>query len=757
MTLGPVSILDPRTFILAMVLVMAGIALLLLRRRRFSAWTIGLLVVALIFLTCAAGNIELRLPRAGRIAVLVDLSPSTRGAPWRDPAWLKRRLSTLLPRQSYQTFAFADEALRQWRPELGEITCSQTRLPEVPADAVVFFSDGLFAPPQHSAVVYPVLTEWSSLDARVDRLEYRGERPEATVAGDALPRRLTWSSSGRSVSVEMAGSRTFEAPSELPAGRVGVRLDSGDLWPENDWMTLPPAAPKRMERWWVGDNPPAGYRMLSAAQLPAELTGYLSAGLIVLAKASPQSLSPNVQLLLNRYVSDLGGSLMMLAGGTDYAAWRNTPLLRLLPLAPDPPRPETRWTILVDNSGSMAQAVGNRSRWELAATAGEQMIGGLPADDSVSVAAFSDSARWVIQSATVRDALAKPVDLARQLPRGPTNLEALLRQLAASTQQGGQQSILVITDAQVQFDDLAGTLLQLKAANFRVSILALRDGPADALLRDLCSATGGVYLRQPDPAKWTQTARDLGVASAPARLQHSPVLAAAKPPLAPGDRSTRVWSRAWEKHGGDVLLTAQRDREAIPLLARWQAGLGSAAVAVMPLSARDMQALCDDMVRRPADPRFEIDASGAADGLLMVHAADPGRAMNGLHLTLSLVPMEGNTSPLSVPLTQQAPAEYVAHWSPLAQGVYATVRDGNRPIATVSLAGMYPQEFRRTGVDRVALETLADSSGGRTIAVSDKQPLRLAEPAEPHRLTQPLAVTAAALLLAAAILFRRQR
>lgn len=755
MTLGPLSILDPRAFGLALVLALAGGAWLTVRRRRFSAWTIGLLVVALALLACAAGSLAVSLPRTPRVAVLVDLSPSTRGAPWRDAVWLKRRLATMLPRQSYQIYAFADAVLHEWRPDSGEIACSETRLPDVSADAVVLFSDGLLAAPQHSPAAYPVLTDWSPQDARVDRLEYRDAPAEATVAGDALPRRLTWSAVGQSMSVGVNSAVTLGAPTELPAGRVEVRLNSADPWPENDAMTLPPAPPTRLERWWVGDGAPAGFRTLAAAQLPGELAGYLPAGLIVLAQPSPDTLSS--ELHLGRYVSDLGGSLIVLDGETDYAAWRNMPLLRLLPLAPDPPRPETRWTILVDNSGSMAEAVGNRSRWDLAAAAGEQMIAGLPADDSVSLAAFSDSARWIVKSATVREALAKPVDLSGQLPRGPTNLEAILGQLGVSGRSGVRQSILVITDAQVQFDDFAGTLRQLKAADYHVSVLALRDGPADATLRELCGSTGGVYLRQADPAKWTESARQLGVAAAPARLQHSSLQATARPPLAAGDRLVSVWSRAWEKQGGDVLLAAQRDRETIPLVARWQAGLGTTAVAVMPLSARDIRALCDDMMRRPADPRFRIDASAAGDGLLTVHAADAGRAMNGLRLTLSLVPMDGNTSPLSIPLKQQAPGEYVARWSSLGQGVYATVREGNRVVGTISLAGTYPREFRRIGVDRAALETLAESTGGRTIASSDQHPLRLAEPVEPYRLGQALAIAAAGLVLSGAVLFRRQR
>jgi hypothetical protein len=277
------------------------------------------------------------------------------------------------------------------------------------------------------------------------------------------------------------------------------------------------------------------------------------------------------------------------------------------------------------------------------------------------------------------------------------------------------------------------------------------------MLRELCSTTGGVYLRQSDPGRWAQTARELGASSVPARLQYFQLQAVTKRPLAGGDRSAGVWSRAWEKRGGDLLVTAQYERETIPLVARWQAGLGSAVAAVMPLSADDIQALCDNMARQPADPRFQMDASAVADGLLTVHAADAGRAMNGLRLTLSLVPMEDNGSPLSVALTQQAPGEYAARWSPLADGVYATVREGDRAIGAMSLAGMYPREFRRIGVDRAALETLAESTGGRTIASSDKQPLRLSELAEPHRLAQPLTVGAAGLVLAGAVLFRRQR
>lgn len=756
MTLGPVSIPDVRAFALAAVIALAGILLLLWRRRAFSPWTIGLLAMAMSLLALSAGQLEIQWPRAQRVAVLVDLSPSTRGAPWRDHAWLHRRLATLLPHAAYDTYAFADGALCPLPADVTEIAAGQTRLPPVSADAVVVFSDGQFVRPDHYARAFPVLTDWRPVDARVERLVYENQSAQATVSNDGPPRRLRWSASGQTATATVLNSITLRAPADLPVGPIEAHVDPADLWPENDAMALPPAPATTPQAWWVGPSPvPAGFRPIDASRLPRELSAFLPAGIIVLAGIGPDALPGDVQAMLGRYVSDLGGSLVLLTERSDYGLWRNSELVRVLPLSPDPPKPEMRWTVLLDNSGSMADAIGSRSRWQLATAAGEQMIAGLPADDVISIAAFSDSLRWVVPSSTVHDVLARPADLASQFPRGPTNLEPVLRQLAASAKPGEMTAILAITDAQVQLDDPAATLAALKAAGVRLSILALRDGPAGDVLRGLCKANGGVYLRQVDPARWTEAARQLGAAAAPSRLQHSRVTASVQAPFAPGTRTIDLWSRAWEKQDAQVLMSARLDREAVPLVARWQAGLGSAAVAVMPLELGDIQSLCEALKRRPADPRFQIDWSSANDGRLVVQAADAGHALNGLELSLSLSSLDRSAGTKIVPLGQTAPGRYAGSWTPLEMPAYAAVRSGGQVIASAALAGRYAPEFGRIGVNRPALEQLAQSTGGSTIGAGDSHPLRLPQPLELRPLAQVMSLMAALLTLVAAVLIRR--
>src|SRR5580658_8591634 len=71
-----------------------------------SAWLFagGLLLLAL----AAAGPVWLR-TKPGKIAVMVDLSPSTRGAHYRDAAQLRQRIGQLLGGLPYESLAFASE------------------------------------------------------------------------------------------------------------------------------------------------------------------------------------------------------------------------------------------------------------------------------------------------------------------------------------------------------------------------------------------------------------------------------------------------------------------------------------------------------------------------------------------------------------------------------------------------------------------------------------------------------------------------
>src|ERR1700689_2023844 len=82
-----------------------AIAIIFIARRRqlsfppVSEWTLsaGIVLLAL----AAAGPLWNR-PKPGTIAVMVDLSPSTRGANFRNPAFLRQRIAELLGKSPYQ-------------------------------------------------------------------------------------------------------------------------------------------------------------------------------------------------------------------------------------------------------------------------------------------------------------------------------------------------------------------------------------------------------------------------------------------------------------------------------------------------------------------------------------------------------------------------------------------------------------------------------------------------------------------------------
>ncbi|HMO26673.1 MAG TPA: hypothetical protein PKB10_10415, partial [Tepidisphaeraceae bacterium] len=65
-------------------------------------------VITVVLLALAGGDIAWRREVPADVVVLIDRSPSTRGAAYRDPASLDALLETLLPAATVRRIAFAD-------------------------------------------------------------------------------------------------------------------------------------------------------------------------------------------------------------------------------------------------------------------------------------------------------------------------------------------------------------------------------------------------------------------------------------------------------------------------------------------------------------------------------------------------------------------------------------------------------------------------------------------------------------------------
>src|SRR5262245_25949135 len=116
---------------LAAAAVIAGLCLLLLLRARLGRGPAGCFALASALVALAAAGLYATRQHEGEIVVMVDLSPSTRSADYRDPATLNAQLAQLLPGRRPRLIAFAREQTN---------LPSASRFFDLPADKTVFAS-----------------------------------------------------------------------------------------------------------------------------------------------------------------------------------------------------------------------------------------------------------------------------------------------------------------------------------------------------------------------------------------------------------------------------------------------------------------------------------------------------------------------------------------------------------------------------------------------------------------------------------------
>lgn len=712
---------------LGLLLLPVAIVALVLATRLPTAgrWPLGVAIVAV---TLAAAGLNLRCERELRIAVLVDVSPSTRGAAFRDPAAVTARLTPLLASRPYTLHYFADGR----QPTGDEPASQRTRLDVPPdADAVVLFSDGRFESPLALPPVYAVLDD--SLDRPGDA-RVRGVRSTETgVAVDVISAGET-----RSLRIDGPSPQRFTVPAgpavvaaSLPTGNGAARVgfDAGDRWPENDAVVFSPDR-TTAALWAVGGAVP-GFRSLRTADLPASLADYVGVAAIVL----PTSIDPAAAAASLAYVRDLGGTLV-LVGPPGAAA---STVRAVAPLSAVPPDGPQRWGIMLDASGSMAAAApGGRSRWAVAVGAATSAVDRLPDDARVSVFRFADGVRAIaedVSPAVARDALASA---AADPPTGKTGLAAALRSLADPSSKQATR-VLLLSDGDADLGDVA--TLGRTLSDARLTISAVSSAPS-AALDALCAATGGRIDTVQSPAEWATAFGGLAGVDRPA-IERPERFIGRGNIAGRIVQSTRRWP-AVVKAGAEVLAA-----DNAPLIAAWQVGSGRVVSVTADLSPDDLAAVATRTQRPATDPRFDIsfDSFDAA-GVVTVHAADADGPMNGLALRL----LQG---PFDKPFDQTGPGQYAAPLRRQTDPSVAIVLNDQSVLARRAIAGRYAPEFDAIRNDRDALARLAAGSGGAVISPGQNRPIAFAARFRDVSLRTALAGLAAVCIVAALFLLRR--
>ncbi|HEY7120667.1 MAG TPA: vWA domain-containing protein [Tepidisphaeraceae bacterium] len=744
------------------------------RRPAIGAITGACFGVALVLLALAAGGLVWHRPTtdAESVAVMVDLSASTRGAAYRDPARLDARVHQLIGRTPYRVVYFAERntPTAPGGGMLADLPGDRTVFAPPAAPAVVLFSDGrfelpAFAPPTF-VVADPELDQ--PADAAVARLEARGEDLAVTVANTGGPRRLALDGVSPVAIEPSAGPVTLTRKSKTGAAVATAQLDKGDRWPENDSLSLPIAPPVLRQRWFVSsrDAPGGQWVSMRPGALPTDPAAYLAPAVIVLDNLSSADLSAAQQRLLEQYVRDLGGALVISGGDRAFAQglYTGTALEALSPLASAPPAPAVHWVLLADASGSMSQAAGDAAaatRWQVAASAITRLLPSLPGEDPVTVGSFSAEVNWWSTGRSARETLALSLPPPTVAPNGPTNLAAALARVAREADGSLPTELLVVSDADVTIDQPELLASQLKAKKIRLHVLAIGDGRGLDALGRITAATGGTLRRQLDPRQWAAEVRRLLTSASPKRLIETPVTVRFEGELSAlsGRAAVSPWNRTWLKKSASELARTQFGGEAVSLAARWSVGAEGTVIACgFAPDAAELEAMAKLAARPPRDPRFKVTWETAGPRLgVRVDAADAGgRYLNDLRLRLAISGEEDGSAapPVVHEIPQTAPGRYELTLPPGPRArSFATLREGaggGRVIDRVAVAGRYAPEFDAIGNDYDAMHALAHRTGGAVIDRAWTKPIDLPLPRREVDLTAWLAL-AGALALAAGL------
>jgi hypothetical protein len=756
-----ISITSPLLLALAAGAAAIAVVVWVLRRGSAPRGPLLLVVLGAVAMVLAAGQPFVQWPRIGHVAVMVDVSPSTRTAAFRRQPELLQRISQLLGDLPHTVYHFAHDIVPTQDDQAPrEMFAERTRLAPPRADAVVLFSDARFDPPADAPPTYVAVDAALErpADARVSRIEWRGDEIAAAIVnGGDLPRRLTWSGVSAAPATVPGGASLVVAAPSRDATAATVTLEPGDAWPENDTLTIRAPPPALAPKWWVGPSPPdATWTAMSSDALPTDQASYLAPQVIVLNNQSAADYSRAQLERIDQYVRTLGGALVIFGGDAAFSAgaYVGTPLDALSPLASSPPTAATHWLILVDASGSMAARAEDGSRWTEAGQALGDLIGSLPPEDPVSVGGFARDLNWWSTGRTAAQTAMQPLPPPDVQPHGPTNLEPALRGLIDSSDGALPAHAIVLTDGQAKLESIDALAEAMRARRITLNVLATATLAADHPLARLASATGGTLLTEADPRAWSTAARQLAASHADPLSRQAVTVNFADRLQAPASRTIPAWNRTWPRPSSSAFVTGQIDGQAVTLGAQFDRGAGTVAAVAFAPTPPEAIAIADAVARPPRDPRLIVRWTDDVRLHLSVDATTPTAALNNLRISMTLLEDDGTPRQVHT-VPQVGPGLYALEIDPPSRPMLAIVTVEDRVVDRIALAGRYAPEFARIGNDRPAMSRLANTTGGTVIEPDVTAPIDFHWPTRRLPLIAPLSAAAAAFILLALALWRR--
>ena len=469
---------------------------------------------------------------------------------------------------------------------------------------------------------------------------------------------------------------------------------------------------------------------MNSEAIPTTAEGFDAYETVILSDVRANQLGARQMIALKRYVEDLGGGFILAGGEAVFGenGYSETPVEEILPVRFDLERDEASVALIIvlDKSGSMGG-----QKIELAKEASKAAVEVLLDDHLIGIIAFDYNHYWPVrlQRASNREAINQSVSMI--IAGGETNIYPALREahLQLTGTDAEVRHVILLSDGRSLPDDYVGLVESMSDQEMTVSTVAVGNGADRELLSNIAGwgegrsyfiedaamvpqifteetqlATQGTLREesfQPRVVKDVEAFTGIDFPNAPPLLGYVATIA---------------------KETSEVLLEAE---EEMPLLARWQYGLGKTVAFTSDVKNRwaaewlawdgygkFWPQMVRETMRRRDDENIDLRIEKEDDEAHIVITAfdDEGGFRNELDSQVRVVDPRQNASVIDV--HQSGPGTYEARFPVDQRGNFSFRIIGDEAGVERTLPYSYPDEYHFFPPDVDLLQEVAAVTGG---------------------------------------------
>ena len=545
--------------------------------------------------------------------------------------------------------------------------------------------------------------------------------------------------------------------------QIGVR-QGGDTRPENDlaYAAVPVDGPAKVLLVEGSSGEAASLdaalhaggiatTVIAATEFPdaQELISYSG---VVMVDVDVREFSGAQFQSLETAVRDLGRGLVTVGGPRSYGlgGYRGAPIEDLLPVVSDVLDPKRRKIVAevlsIDTSGSMGnchcdeggnpanRTNGGVNKTDISRAAGARAVEALSDSDQIGILAWNSSSKWVVDLQTLPSADVVDKGLRSLKPDGNTNLLDSLTESAKALRESkaGLKHIILFTDGFTSpqiianVADQAGELYAQDGIT--VSVVATGEGSAPSL-REIAVKGSGRFYPGRDLVQVPQIIAEEAVIASRDFINEGdflPTITAVTPVTEPVTSAPALLGYVATTAKGTATTAMRIGPDADPLLATWQAGLGTVTSWTSDASAwaakwSTWDGYVDFWARLVKQTFPSGDTAGAAqaslsDGKLTVTVTGDGSFPDGSTAVANVAGPDGQR--IQVPLERAGGDSFSAEVPAPRTGSYAVgvqVTDGSSTVLAASTLASesYPAEYVPGVADQALMTRFSTLTNGR--------------------------------------------